>query len=32
MHRQETLRIGTLLGILRDIDLSAADFTRHWNR
>ena len=29
-HGGQTLKIGTLRGILRDIDLSAQDFVRLW--
>ena len=30
VHGSEILKIGTLRGILRDIDMSAAEFTRIW--
>ena len=30
VHGNQTLKIGTLRGILRDIDLSALDFGRLW--
>ena len=30
VHAGRTLKIGTLRGILRDIDLSAVDFVRLW--
>lgn len=30
VHGNQTLKIGTLRGILRDIDLSAYDFARRW--
>ena len=30
VHGSEILKIGTLRGILRDIEMSAADFTRIW--
>lgn len=30
VHGGQTLKIGTLRGILRDIDLSAHDFARLW--
>jgi predicted RNA binding protein YcfA (HicA-like mRNA interferase family) len=30
VHGGQTLKIGTLRGILRDIDLSAYDFARLW--
>lgn len=30
VHGSQTLKIGTLHAILRDIDLSATDFTRLW--
>lgn len=32
VHGNEMLRIGTLRGILRDIDLSAQEFARLWLR
>ena len=32
VHGNQTLRIGTLRGILRDIDLSPADFTERWSQ
>ena len=31
VHGNETLKIGTLHGILRDIDMSPAEFERLWN-
>ena len=31
VHGSESLKIGTLRGILRDIDLSPADFERLWD-
>jgi predicted RNA binding protein YcfA (HicA-like mRNA interferase family) len=31
VHGNQTLKIGTLRGILRDIDLSPEDFSRLWN-
>jgi predicted RNA binding protein YcfA (HicA-like mRNA interferase family) len=30
VHGNQTLKIGTLRGILRDIDLSASDFASLW--
>jgi predicted RNA binding protein YcfA (HicA-like mRNA interferase family) len=31
VHGNKTLKIGTLRSILRDIDLSPAEFERRWN-
>jgi predicted RNA binding protein YcfA (HicA-like mRNA interferase family) len=31
VHGSQTLRIGTLRGILRDIEISPAKFTELWN-
>ncbi|MBM3768366.1 MAG: addiction module toxin, HicA family [Acidobacteria bacterium] len=31
VHGRETLKIGTLRGILRDIDLSPNEFAKIWN-
>ena len=31
VHGSQTLKIGTLRGILRDIDLSPDEFMRRWN-
>ena len=30
VHGSQTLKIGTLRGILRDVELSARDFARLW--
>lgn len=30
VHGNQTVKMGTLRGILRDIDLSATDFARLW--
>jgi predicted RNA binding protein YcfA (HicA-like mRNA interferase family) len=32
VHGTQTLKIGTLRGILRDIDLSPSDFAKLWSR
>jgi hypothetical protein len=32
VHGRETLRIGTLRGILLDIEMSPAEFVGHWKR
>jgi len=32
VHGNQTLRIGTLRGILRDVQMSPAKFTELWNR
>jgi predicted RNA binding protein YcfA (HicA-like mRNA interferase family) len=32
VHGSETLRIGTLRGILRDVDISPAQFTERWQQ
>ena len=32
VHASSTLRIGTLRGILRDIDMSPAEFAGRWHR
>ena len=32
VHGRETLRMGTLRGILRDIEMSPAEFAGHWKR
>ena len=32
VHGSKKLRIGTLRGTLRDIDMSSAEFTSHWTR
>jgi predicted RNA binding protein YcfA (HicA-like mRNA interferase family) len=32
VHGSETLRIGTLRGILRDIEMSPAEFVGRWKR
>jgi predicted RNA binding protein YcfA (HicA-like mRNA interferase family) len=32
VHGNQNLRIGTLRGILRDIDISPAEFERLWDR
>ena len=31
VHGNQTLKIGTLLGILRDINMSPAEFEQLWN-
>ena len=31
VHGAQTLRIGTLRGILRDLDLSAVEFSERWS-
>jgi predicted RNA binding protein YcfA (HicA-like mRNA interferase family) len=32
VHVSRTLKVGTLRGILRDVDISAAAFADLWNR
>jgi predicted RNA binding protein YcfA (HicA-like mRNA interferase family) len=32
VHGNQTLRIGTLRGILRDIEMSPAEFIERWHR
>jgi predicted RNA binding protein YcfA (HicA-like mRNA interferase family) len=32
VHGGKTLKVGTLRGILRDIEISAADFATRWKR
>ncbi|MCP4549623.1 MAG: addiction module toxin, HicA family [bacterium] len=32
VHGNQTLKIGTLRGILRDVQLSPSEFQKRWNR
>ena len=32
VHGNQTLRVGTLRGILRDVDMSPADFAERWSK
>lgn len=32
VHRNQTLKIGTLRGILRDFEMSPAEFTERWTQ
>ncbi len=32
VHGNQTLKIGTLRGILRDVQMSPAEFQKKWNR
>ena len=32
VHGSNTLRIGTLRGVLRDVDMSPAQFTERWSQ
>lgn len=32
VHGKQTLRIGTLRGILRDVDMSPVDFAKRWSQ